>query len=60
MSFPQKQYRYRVEYIKRGKWVPVLQTDIEDADTFALVAKAEEYQYRILRDGEDVTEIYKR
>jgi len=55
----QKQYRYRVEYIKRGKWVPVLQTDHEDADTFGLVANAEEYQYRILCDGEDVTANYK-
>ena len=59
MSLPTKQYKYRVEYVRRGKWVPVLQTDIEDADTFGLVAKAEDYQYRVLCDGEDVTEIYK-
>ena len=55
----QKTYRYRVEYIKRGKWVPVLQTDHEDTDTFGLIANAEEYQYRILCDGVDVTEKYK-
>jgi len=60
MNLPKKIYKYKVEYIKRGKWVPVLQTDIEDKDTFGLVAKAEEYQYRILCDGEDVTETYKK
>jgi len=60
MSLPTKQYKYRVEYVKRGKLVPVLQTDMEDADTFRMVANAEDYQYRILCDGEDVTEIYKK
>ena len=51
--------RYIVEYIKRGKWIPVLQTDIEDKDTFRLVANTDEYSYRILRDGKDVTHLYK-
>jgi hypothetical protein len=59
MSIPKKKYRYMVEYIKRGKWVPVLQTDHEDIDSFEMVANAEEYQYRILLDGEDVTARYK-
>jgi len=59
MSVSQKQYRYRIEYVKRGKWVPVLQTDHEDIDTFGLVANAVEYQYRILCDGKDVTRNYK-
>ena len=60
MNLPQKEYRYRVESFKRGNWVPVMQTDHEDADTFGLIAKAEEYQYRILLDGEEVTERYKK
>lgn len=60
MSLSQKTYRYRVEYIKRGVWVPVLQTDIEDKDTFELVSNTPEYQYRILCDGVDVTQYYKR
>jgi len=60
MNAVKKIYRYKVEYIKRGKWVPVLQTDIEDKDTFGLVAKAVEYQYRILCDGVDVTHKYKK
>lgn len=60
MSLSMKTYRYRVEYIKRGKWVSVLQSDMEDTDTFRLVANSEEYQYRILCDGADVTENYKK
>lgn len=60
MSFPHKTYKYRVEYIKRGRWVPVLQTDFEERDTFEMIAGATEYEYRILRDGIDVTEEYKR
>ena len=59
MNFPQYEYRYRVESFKRGNWVSVMQTDHEDADTFRLIANAEEYQYRVLLDGEDVTEHYK-
>ena len=59
MNALQKTYRYRVEYIKRGKWVPVLQTAHEDADTFRLIANAEEYRYRILCDGADVTGRYR-
>jgi hypothetical protein len=59
MSFPKKVYRYRVEYIKRGQWVPVLHTDYEDPDTFGFVANSDERQYRILCDGADVTERYK-
>ena len=53
------EYRYRVECVKRGQWMPVLQTDMEDADTFGLVANVEEYRYRILCDGVDVTARYK-
>ena len=52
--------KYRVEYIKRGKWIPVLRTDIDDKDTFTLVANTDECQYRILCDGVDVTEHYKK
>ena len=52
--------KYKVEYVKRGKWVTVLQSDMEDKDTFALVANTEEYQYRILCDGADVTHLYKK
>ena len=59
MSISKKTYRYMVEYMRRGKWVPVLQTDHEDADTFGLVANAEEYRYRILCDGADVTAKYR-
>ena len=59
MNLTGKQYRYRVEYVKRGKWVPVLQTDIEDKDTFGFIANTEDYQYRILCDGVDVTSRYK-
>jgi len=60
MSIPKKKYRYMVEYIRRGKWTPVLHTDHEDIATFGMVANAEEYQYRILLDGEDVTAQYKK
>lgn len=60
MSLPKKTYRYRVEYIKRGKWVTILQTDMEDADTFGFVAGAEENLYRVLCDGADVTANYKK
>ena len=60
MSIPKKKYRYMVEYIRRGKWTPVLHTDHEDTVTFGMVANAEEYQYRILLDGEDVTAQYKK
>jgi hypothetical protein len=59
MSIPKKTYRYRVEYTKRGQWIPVLQTDHEDAVTFGFVANANERQYRILCDGADVTESYR-
>jgi hypothetical protein len=59
MSLSQKTYRYRVDCVKRGKWVPVLQSDLEDRDTFGFVANADECQYRILCDGADVTESYK-
>jgi hypothetical protein len=60
MNSSKKIYRYRVERVKRGKWVPMLQTDMEDKDAFGLVANAEEYQYRILCDGADVTDRYKK
>lgn len=60
MSLTQKTYKYQVECFKRGVWVPVLQTDIEDRDTFELVANTDEYQYRILCDGVDTTENYKK
>jgi hypothetical protein len=60
MINPERVYKYRVERVKHGKWIPLMQTDIEDADTFGLIANAEEYQYRILRDSEDVTHLYKK
>jgi len=60
MNMSSKKYRYMVEYTNHGKWIPVLQTDIEDIDTFELVANAAECQYRILCDGEDVTQSYKK
>ena len=59
MDAIKKKYKYRVERIKGGKWVPMLQTDCEDKDTFGHIANSVEYQYRILRDGEDVTQEYK-
>ena len=55
-----KKYKYIVECVKHGKWVPLLQTDCEDKDTFGHIANSVEYQYRILRDGEDVTREYKK
>ena len=55
----QKTYRFLVQYLKRGDWFSVMQTDIEDPATFTQIANAKEYQYRILRDGVDVTETYK-
>ena len=60
MNSQKKQYKYRVEGIRRGKWVCLCHTDIEDKDTFRFVANAEEYQYRVLCDGEDVTYKYKK
>ena len=60
MNIPKKVYKYRVEYIKRGQWVPAVQTDIEDTDTFGFVANADERQYRVLCDGVDVTERYRK
>lgn len=59
MSLSQKTYQYRIMYFKRGQWVPVLQTDFEEKDTFEMIANMKEYQYRILRDGVDVTVEYK-
>ena len=59
MNFTQNKYTFIVERINRGRWVPLMQTDLEDTHTFELIANAEEYQYRILRDGEDVTKNYK-
>lgn len=59
MNTPQKMYRYVVECVKRGKWVPVCHTDFEDIGTFGMVANAVEFQYRILFDGVDVTAKYK-
>ena len=52
--------KYLVEYVKAGKWVPVLCTDIEDVDTFKMVANVTEYQYRILYEGKDITERYQQ
>ena len=60
MNTQKKLYRYVVECVKRGKWTPVCHTDFEDAGTFGLVANAEEYQYRILLDGVDITARYKK
>ena len=60
MNTSKKLYRYVVECVKRGQWVPVCHTDHEDKSTFELVANAEEYQYRILCDGEDITYKYKK
>lgn len=60
MNSQKKQYKYRVDYFKLGKWVPMLQTDHEDKMNFGFVANAEEYQYRVLCDGEDVTYKYKK
>ena len=57
MSIPKKTYRYRVEYIKRGRWVPAVHTDHEDQAMFEFAANAE--GYRVLCDGEDVTYKYK-
>jgi hypothetical protein len=60
MNTPNEMYKYVVESMKHGKWVPVCHTDFEDTDTFVLVANAEEYRYRILLDGVDITERYKK
>ena len=59
MSILKKVYGYRVEYIKRGQWVPVVQTDIEETDAFRFVANSDERQYRILCGGADVTARYR-
>ena len=53
--FGSRQRQYRVEYIKRGRWVPAVHTDYEDQATFEFVANAEGRQYRVLCDGVDIT-----
>ena len=58
MGIPKKIYRYRVEYVRHGKWVPAVHTDNEDRDTFAFVANAD--GYRVLCDGEDITHRYRK
>ena len=53
MNLQKKLYRYMVECIKHGKWVPVCHTDFEDIGTFGLVTNVEEYQYRMRFDCSD-------
>jgi len=60
VNYPKIVYKYRVEYMKEGKWTAAVETDLEDIRTFELVANAEEYQYRVLCHGEDVTHLYKK
>jgi len=52
--------KYIVERYERGVWVPKCSMNFEDIDTFRIIAGVTEYQYRITKDGKDVTDKYRK
>jgi len=51
---------YSVECLERGKWVVKCKTTHIDKTQFKSIANCDQYQYRIMKDGKDITERYKK
>ena len=49
---------YTVERYVGGKWSPRAGYEEEDRKLFESIAAVEEYRYRILLDGKDITKQY--
>jgi len=51
---------YIVERKRVRKWIPVCRYQSEDKERFVEIVNVEDYEYRIMHEGKDITKNYRR